>query len=297
MASAAHSSVWPAAASPLLAAELAAAPRGARVLAAFPTALYLLLDRHDLVLPVLADDALRLPTGLRLGLPSRSFDWGVAPGDEVLVGDGRVRLPHRDVVAVREWRPARVAPGPSRASSAGMTIATTRSALAAADVSGLLRDLAADVAATALRGRPTRRRVASLVGAGSGLTPSGDDALCGVLLALRAVGGGAADAAAASVADAVRDAAHRTTSLSACLLGAAAEGYAVPQVVRLVTAAAGGDASGTHGALPAVLAIGHTSGADLVAGLAGAVDALAAHHPLPQFPSTPQPHSEGASRA
>ena len=45
MASAAHSSAWPAAVSPLLAAELAAAPRGAR--AAFPTALYLLLDRHD----------------------------------------------------------------------------------------------------------------------------------------------------------------------------------------------------------------------------------------------------------
>jgi hypothetical protein len=161
MASAAHSSVWPAAASPLLAAELAAAPRGARVLAAFPTALYLLLDRHDLVLPVLADDALRLPTGLRLGLPSRSFDWGVAPGDEVLVGDGRVRLPHRDVVAVREWRPARVAPGPSRASSAGMTIATTRSALAAADVSGLLRDLADPASGGVSRGcrvRPDAER-------------------------------------------------------------------------------------------------------------------------------------------
>ena len=123
MASAAHSSVWPAAASPLLAAELAAAPRGARVLAAFPTALYLLLDRHDRVLPVLADDALRLPTGLRLGLPSRALDWGVRAGSEVLVGDGRVRLPQRDVVALREWRPSRVSPCLRADSSADSAVA------------------------------------------------------------------------------------------------------------------------------------------------------------------------------
>jgi hypothetical protein len=135
------------------------------------------------------------------------------------------------------------------------------------------------------------------VGAGSGLTPSGDDALCGVLLALRAVGGGAADAAAASVADAVRGAARGTTSLSASLLGAAAQGYAVPEVVRLVSAAVGGDPSETSRALPAVLAIGHTSGADLVAGLAGAVDALAADGPLSPFLPNPHPHTEGASRA
>ena len=297
MASAAHSSVWPAAVSPLLAAELAAAPRCARVLAAFPTALYLLLDRHDRVLPVLADDALRLPTGLRLGLPSRALDWGVAAGSEVLVGDGRVRLPQRDVVALREWRPSRVSPCPRPTSSAHSTVAAASRVLASADVSGVLRGLAADVAGTALRGGSTLLQVAALVGAGPGLTPSGDDALCGVLLALRAVGGGAADAAAASVAGAVRAVAHATTSLSASLLGAAAQGYAVPEAVRLVRATVGGDARETSLALPAVLAIGHTSGADLVAGLAGTIDALARHGPAPLFPSTPHLHTEGASRA
>ena len=54
----AHSSApadWPAAASPLVAEALQAPPRPARVLAAFPTALYLQLDRHELVLPVLAE--------------------------------------------------------------------------------------------------------------------------------------------------------------------------------------------------------------------------------------------------
>lgn len=297
MASAAHSSVWPAAASPLLAAELAAAPRGARVLAAFPTALYLLLDRHDRVLPVLADDALRLPTGLRLGLPSRALDWGVRAGSEVLVGDGRVRLPQRDVVALREWRPSRVSPCLRADTSADSAVAAASRVLASADVSGVLRGLAADIAGTALRGGSTLLQVAALVGAGPGLTPSGDDALCGVLLALRAVGGGAADAAAASVAGAVRAAAHATTSLSASLLGAAAQGYAVPEAVRLVRATVGGDARETSLALPAVLAIGHTSGADLVAGLAGTIDALALHGPTPLFPSTPHLHTEGASRA
>jgi uncharacterized protein DUF2877 len=300
MASAAHSSVWPAAVSPLLAAELAAAPRCARVLAAFPTALYLLLDRHDRVLPVLADDALRLPTGLRLGLPSRALDWGVAAGSEVLVGDGRVRLPQRDVVALREWRPSRVSPclrETSSADCADSAVAAASRVLASADVSGVLRGLAADVAGTALRGGSTLLQVAALVGAGPGLTPSGDDALCGVLLALRAVGGGAADAAAASVAGAVRAVAHATTSLSASLLGAAAQGYAVPEAVRLVRATVGGDARETSLALPAVLAIGHTSGADLVAGLAGTIDALARHGPAPLFPSTPHLHTEGASRA
>src|SRR6476661_9813621 len=100
----AHSSApadWPAAASPLMAEALQAPSRPARVLAAFPTALYLQLDRHELVLPVLAEDALRLPTGLRLALPAREIDWGVEPGSHVSVGGGRVRLPRRDVVAVR----------------------------------------------------------------------------------------------------------------------------------------------------------------------------------------------------
>ena len=58
------------------------------------------------MLPVLSEDALRLPTGLRLARPARDIAWGVTAGDDVAVGGGRVRLPQRDIVAVRTWRPA-----------------------------------------------------------------------------------------------------------------------------------------------------------------------------------------------
>ena len=75
----------------------------------------------------------------------------------------------------------------------------------------------------------------------------------------------------------------RTTSLSAALLAAAHRGYAVPEVVRLVDAVldavldvhADGDDT-LRAALPDVLAIGHSSGRDLVAGVVGALRAWTA---------------------
>ena len=294
MAPARASTSWPAACSPLLEREVAGEPRRARVLAAFPTALYLHLGRHDLVLPVLTGDALLLPTGLRLALASAEVEWGVQAGHDVLVGDGRVRLPGRDVVSVRPWRPARV----TRASSArSASIAGAAHVLGQADSSAVLRELAADLTAAGLDGRQVGRRVGALVGAGAGLTPSGDDALCGVLLALRAVGGRvpSGDDAAGAVAASVRRASAATTSLSASLLSAASEGYAVPEVVRLVDEVARGDTSAVTEALAPVLGIGHSSGADLVAGLAGALDAL-----IPVLAQDAGPHHtepEGARRA
>ena len=95
----------PAAVSPLVAAEVAGAPRRCRVLAAFPTCLYLDLGAHERVLAVLASDAVALPIGIRLALPSAEVRWGVEPGAHVVVGEGRVCLPRADVVAVRSLRP------------------------------------------------------------------------------------------------------------------------------------------------------------------------------------------------
>lgn len=283
----AHSSApadWPAAVSPLVAEALQAPPRPAKVLGAFPTALYLQLDRHELVLPVLTEDALRLPTGLRLALPAALVAWGVEPGSRVSIGGGRVRLPHRDVVAVRAWRPARVtaAPQPLDASALARSIG----ALDTATEGAVLRELTADLTRAALATPvPTgrlARLTAGLVGAGRGLTPSGDDALCGVLLALRA--GGAPAPALAAVSAAVTRSLAATTSLSASLLLAAAAGCAVPEVATVANAVSRGDVAGIDEALPAVLAIGHSSGADLLAGLVGALDALiqTTHHTEPE---------------
>jgi hypothetical protein len=138
-----------------------------------------------------------------------------------------------------------------------------------------------------------------LVGSGVGLTPSGDDAISGVLLQLRARD----EIAAMERLEAqLRPLLDRTTSISAALLRAAAEGYAVPEVVSLVALVDvmvepvdDPDAAGApHGApafldatwlqavgpaIEQVLAIGHSSGRDLVAGIVGASHALAEHPP------------------
>ena len=85
-------------------------PGACRVLAAFPTCLYLDLGAHERVLAVLASDAVALPIGIRLALPSTEVRWGVEPGAHVVVGEGRVCLPRADVVAVRPLRPGLVRP-------------------------------------------------------------------------------------------------------------------------------------------------------------------------------------------
>ena len=279
--------------SPLVAGEVAAAAHPCRVLAAFPTCLYLDLGAHERVLAVLASDAVPLPIGLRVARPSASLAWGVEAGDEVVVGEGRVRLPGCEVVAARLLPPARVRAGARhRGPSTGLADA------------GVLGDLAQELTAAALSGDPcpdgpVGAAVRGLVGAGRGLTPSGDDALCGVLLALAAIDTDAARAALTVVRTAVEGALSRTTSISAALLVAAARGYAVPDVVRLVSRWSAGGPGEVAGAattlsgdpapdelLERVLAIGHSSGRDLLSGVTGALRAVDAHHTLTDTTAT-----------
>ncbi len=266
---AARAAVSPAAWSPLTAALVHGPVRVARVAATFPAALYLLVDATDPddslpdLLPVLAPGALLLPGGLRLARPADG-GWRVAVGDQVRVGEGRVELPGVTVEAVRAWRPPRVVPARPSPAGTGLT-----DLLATAAPSPHLVRRAGDVAAAVLAGRADGATWAPLVGAGPGLTPSGDDALCGALLVLHAWGRGVEAAALAP-------AYPRTTALSAALVGAARQGYALPQAVTLVDAVLAGNVPAAQHHLPAVLAIGHSSGRDLVAGLLGAVQALLA---------------------
>ena len=106
-----------------------------------------------------------------------------------------------------------------------------------------------------------------LLGRGPGLTPAGDDALAGAVLVEVALG------RPPLLADAVRSRWGTTTAVSRALLSAACAGYAAPQVVALVDAAVAGDDAGVAASLPAVLAIGHTSGHDLVSGMSAALTA------------------------
>jgi len=100
--------------------------------------------------------------------------------------------------------------------------------------------------------------VAALVGRGDGLTPYGDDVLCGWLAAHRAAG-----IATPEVDATVRAAADRTTLLSATLLDCAIHGEVIPEFAAWV-AALGTEAEASRAATLA--RVGHTSGRGLLEG-------------------------------
>jgi hypothetical protein len=283
--------VLPAATSTLVAGLVAATPVRSTVLALHRVALY--LDVGGRVLPVVSADAVALPTAVRLAVPSRAVAWGVAAGDGVAVGGGRVALPAFDVVTARSWRPARVRRVEPRVGCSGGRLDShlgtrpdgvarvlSSELWAQASQDGWLAEgIRAVVSGLGCSGgrqgsHPSTRlgeataAVGALVGRGAGLTPSGDDALAGALLVAHAMVEGGA------LGDAVRARLGATTAVSAALLDAAADGYAAQPVVALVDAAVVGDADAVSRALPAVLAIGHTSGGDTVAGIRAALDAL-----------------------
>ncbi len=111
------------------------------------------------------------------------------------------------------------------------------------------------------------RLLPALVGRGDGLTPLGDDLVCGWLATHRAAG------VATPAADrAVRQLAPRTTALSAALLDCALHGEALPQLAAYL--AARGSAA-EPAAATALLAVGHTSGAGLLHGARLALAGLA----------------------
>jgi len=115
-------------------------------------------------------------------------------------------------------------------------------------------ELVADVG-----GRPLDpAAVGRLVGRGDGLTPLGDDLLCGWLALHRAAGVTTPEIDAAVLA-----LLHRTTLLSATLLDCALHGEVLPQFAAYV-AALGTPHEPTAAA--ALAAVGHTSGAGLLHG-------------------------------
>jgi hypothetical protein len=121
-----------------------------------------------------------------------------------------------------------------------------------------------------LRGEPTveaahdAARIAPLVGLGPGLTPSGDDVLGGLLVALALVG-------RIALRDRLWRALHRaiaerTTEISRAHLAAAAEGQGGAQLHSALSAIMRGASAGIEGACAALGGVGHTSGWDALAG-------------------------------
>ena len=115
--------------------------------------------------------------------------------------------------------------------------------------------------------RVTAATVARLLGRGPGLTPQGDDLLCGWIATHRAAG-----VPTPEVDRAVRAGLHRTTLLSATLLDCALHGEALPELGRFLRAIGTADESDRADDLQAV---GGTSGAGLLMGARLALDDLA----------------------
>ncbi len=107
--------------------------------------------------------------------------------------------------------------------------------------------------------------VTALVGLGPGLTPSGDDALGGALIALRGLGRpDLADRLTARLLPIARDG---TSAISFAHLRAAADGEGAESLHRVLGAMLCGNRPAVAGALAALDGLGHSSGWDALAGV------------------------------
>ncbi|MEO6826349.1 MAG: DUF2877 domain-containing protein [Microbacteriaceae bacterium] len=259
---AAASTVLPAAGTRSVRALIGGEPGSGRLLGLFRTAAYLQI-RGDEVVAVLTRDAVRLPCGLVLAQNSRDgpLDQLVGP---ILVGDGQVSIGSLTVRLVRT-REAMVATGlsPRRESVAALWARLETYSFSEHDPQ--IVHALGDYEDSAAVAQPI---VDALVGAGSGLTPSGDDILAGFLVAARAVG-----LPCPALADtALLRATRNTTTLSAALLRYAGRGETIPQIARLLhsLSSASEPSEAALEALTRVLAIGHTSGTAMATGVLAA---------------------------
>src|SRR3954447_22260164 len=240
--------------------------RGGTVLADGPAASYLALPDEngpDLLLGLLAPDAVRLPIGMCVlegPLPVR--------GTAVYVGEGRITSPDCAWQPVRWWDPRPRLDVSELLAHADLLLDVVGAEPAGAF--GLPPSGAPAVAAALAEADLTPAY--GVLGLGPGLTPTGDDVVAGACAVLAIVG---------RLADSVRTAvdahAHiRTTALSSALVAAAGRGEMIPQAARLLSSVAGGDSPArVAAAARSLFAVGSPSGHDLAAGLAGALKAAA----------------------
>jgi hypothetical protein len=135
--------------------------------------------------------------------------------------------------------------------------AASRSALLGSLFTGRLRSAESAVEDGDLEGAAEE-----LGGLGPGLTPSGDDALAGILVAARVRWTSTAEARLTDIAAGVK-----THDISRAFLHWAARGQSIRPLHQCLIALATGDRRAAEVAVRALAAYGHTSGADLSLGL------------------------------
>lgn len=257
-------------------------PRRGSVLATFPRSIY--LDLNGAIVAVVARELLNGPLNIVLAGPAPLFDQ-LALGSAVTASMDRLHIEGRPVIALSGaslWDPAITPWTPDQLPRVTQNLdiligrvmveapadhlahpriehamATVRSALAMRSPSELV------VAA------------AGLAGLGGGLTPTGDDVLVGVLVALAAL----PDRSAQELRTAVREGTvGRTTRISEAYLDAATRGEASEAWQTLLAALGGDDRQSVVDAGRRILAFGETSGADMLTGFLLAMQALTPVH-------------------
>ncbi|SDK23641.1 DUF2877 domain-containing protein [Streptomyces indicus] len=214
---------------------------------------------------LVAHTGVRVPAAVVLGAGAGERPFAaLGSGTVARIGGGRVELGPLRLTAGVSWAPPRVQATPAAEALRVLAHLTPP------------RELTPDIAPLAARLTERARQDVSgsdrtlydaagaLLGRGPGLTPSGDDILCGLLLAANSTLPRPRWFPALLTATALAH--RRTTLVSASLLTHAAAGHCIPEVAALLHAAASsGEIPTTH--LAALLSVGHTSGSDLLHGL------------------------------
>jgi len=199
----------------------------------------------------------------------------VSVGDRVVGRAGRLKIGGLvlDVRSARVWRP-RAPVSTSSVGDVGLGAAHRGALRAAGRRAGGLVPALED--ALAIRdGDRVAGCVAALVGRGPGLTPSGDDALVGLLAVLHRLGS-PNEGPARLLHLAVTEHLDRTGDISAHYLRLAVAGHVGERLVALCDALAAGSRDAVDAAADAVLATGATSGADALLGVVAGVRVVVA---------------------
>ncbi len=184
----------PGAASFALRPLLSGPRRCARVIAVFPSAVYLEYrsPAEPKVIALVSSDATRLPNAVVVAARSRELPFGpVRQGDEAWIGDASLEIPALRVRVRRWWDPSPVL-GPISAvrlahGAAALKTGSSQAPFGLAGHPGPVRLAERCAAGDLAQAVDAAERI---VGLGPGLTPSGDDVLAGLVSAvLRAIAG------------------------------------------------------------------------------------------------------------
>ena len=117
---------------------------------------------------------------------------------------------------------------------------------------------------------PDKEAIASLIGLGPGLTPSGDDFLGGAMLALHAIGKG--DICSLLWSKIGSYVAASTNSISLAHLKAASDGMGSDLIHRALSTIASGDVYALEPSIAGIGRIGYSSGWDIISGSIAVLD-------------------------